>query len=194
MNNRKDDQLREKLIKVGIIDGLIKIFSSWDINMITDSIVESFFNFTYPCSFPKSQLLIEKKPFPSLFRLFNHKDKIVVSHAIFAIDNILYAGAIGTDSISSHPYYDDLQQSGGIEKIFQLFKRSQKEYTKDVSAICLGIIFRAREMTVLEMKVKIISHLKSITNHSREEIRIEVELALNCLSQNSGLFLAIQQF
>ncbi|KAA6338959.1 MAG: hypothetical protein EZS28_052653, partial [Streblomastix strix] len=185
MKNRKDEQLREKLIKVGTIDGLLKIFSSWDLNLITYDIFLAFFNFTYPYSFPISQLLIEKKPFPSLLRLFDHTNESISTEACNSIVNILYAGAIGTDPKSIHPYYEDLQQSGGIEKIFQLFKRSQKERSKNVSAKCLGIVFRAREITDPEMKVKIISHLKSIFNHEDEETLSEEKLALICLSQNS---------
>ncbi|KAA6369673.1 MAG: hypothetical protein EZS28_034800 [Streblomastix strix] len=144
-------------------------------------------------NFPISQLLIEKKPFPSLLRLFNHTNESISAEVCNAIVNILYAGAIGTDPTSPHPYYEDLQQSGGTEKIFQLFKRTRKENTKDVSAKCLGIVFRAREITDPEMKVEIISHLKSLFNHKDEETLSEEKLALICLSQNSGLFLAIQQ-
>ncbi|KAA6368686.1 MAG: hypothetical protein EZS28_035788 [Streblomastix strix] len=133
-----------------------------------------------------SQILFEKKCFPSLLRLFDHTDIFVNRLAIASIKNIFYGESIESDLSLVHPYFDSLDQEDGIKKIFSLFKRTQDEETKLRSATTLGIAFRAREMTDPEMKIEIISHLKANIDHEDEETRNDVKLAINCLSQNSG--------
>ncbi|KAA6369160.1 MAG: hypothetical protein EZS28_035313 [Streblomastix strix] len=56
---------------------------------------------------------------------------------------------------------------------------------KSCLATIVGFVFRSREMPDPEMKEQIISHLKSNVNHPDEETRNEVNLALQCLKQNS---------
>ncbi|KAA6355520.1 MAG: hypothetical protein EZS28_048953, partial [Streblomastix strix] len=179
-----NNEIQKLCIEKGIIKTLLEICSQRNINQITDPYINALTSFTYPSSFQMIQLLYQLKPFPSLVRLLDHKDKNVVYSSINAIDNIIYYGAIGTDSTSIHPYYDDLNQLGGIKKIFQLFRRTKHEDTKNVAATCLGIVFRAREMTDPKMKDKIIIHLKSIIYHPMDDIVKLVILALKCLALN----------
>ncbi|KAA6379905.1 MAG: hypothetical protein EZS28_024569 [Streblomastix strix] len=181
---RVDFQLRRDAINTGIVDMLFQIFASRDLDGITKPYTRGFFVFTYPYSFPVSQLLIEKQPFPSLLRLLVHQNEDIVSNIIASIDNILYAGAIGTELTSLHPYFTNLASADGIEKIYTLFKRSTHKFNKKVSAICLGIAFRAQEIKDSHMRKDIIAHLKSIIHDPDEETRNEVRLALKCLSQN----------
>ncbi|KAA6391559.1 MAG: hypothetical protein EZS28_012916 [Streblomastix strix] len=133
------------------------------------------------------------KPFPSLLRLFDHSDEDIVSDAMCSVDCIMYYGAIGSESNSVHPYYEELASAGGIEKIYDLFRKTQDEYTKDISATCLGIAFKAQEITNPEMKDEIIAHLASIINHEDEDIQKQAILALNYLDQNLSIKLQKQR-
>ncbi|KAA6359210.1 MAG: hypothetical protein EZS28_045263 [Streblomastix strix] len=182
MPGGQNNEIQKLCIESGIIKSLLDICSSRNLNQITYPYIGALASFTYPSSFQMIQLLYQLKPFPSLLRLLDRTDENIVYYSMNAIDNIIYYGAIGTDSTSIHPYYEDLNQLGGIEKIFSLFRRTQDEFTKIVSATCLGIVFRAREMTDPEMKVEIISHLKSIINHENEDIKKLAQLALKCLA------------
>ncbi|KAA6376357.1 MAG: hypothetical protein EZS28_028115 [Streblomastix strix] len=173
------------MINSGIVDSLLKILSTWELDNITQPYIDALTSFTYPSNFEIIQQLIQKKSLPTLLRLFEHEDENIIKRAINAIDNIIYYGAIGTDTTQSHPYYQDLTQIGGIIKIFELFRRTKHEYSKIVSSTCLGIVFRAREMINPEMKVEIINYLKSIITHENYNLRKLAKLALKCLAQNS---------
>ncbi|KAA6400768.1 MAG: hypothetical protein EZS28_003708 [Streblomastix strix] len=181
---KQDIQLRRESINAGIVDILLHIFSSRDPDDITELYTRGFFVFTYPYSFPMSQLLIEKQPFPSLLLLLTHKDENIIVNILASIDNILYAGAIGSESTSQHPFFTDLASAGGIEKIYSVFKRTSNEYIKKISAICIGIVLKAQEIKDFTMRKEIISHIKSTINDPDEETRNEARLALRCLSQN----------
>ncbi|KAA6372446.1 MAG: hypothetical protein EZS28_032027, partial [Streblomastix strix] len=185
LHGREDIQLRRDLINFGIVDALLHIFASRDLNEITQPYTQAFFVFTHPSNFTLYQLLIEKSPFFSLLRLFDHKDEDIISDIISSIDSILYAGAIGTELTSQHPYYTDLATAGGIEKVYSLFKQSTVEFHKIVSAICLGMVFRAQEIKDSDMKEEIITYLKCIVD-SNDDIKTqnEIKLAIKCLAQN----------
>ncbi|KAA6371005.1 MAG: hypothetical protein EZS28_033468 [Streblomastix strix] len=182
--SREDDQLRTKAIEAGIVDSFIKLFTSWDLNLITEAIILGFLVFTYPYSYTISKLLYEKKPFPSLIRLFDHKDTDVQRLSFSCIDNILYGGAIGTQLTSAHPYYKDLEAAGGIDRLFSMFKRSLSPTILITGAICIGLVFRAREVTDPSRK-EIFAFLKKLQNRSESELKTEANLALKCLAANS---------
>lgn len=91
-------------------------------------------------------LLYQKKPFPCLLRLLDHTDIYIASDGILSILNILFGGANITPNNSIHPYYDAMNACGGIEKIMRLFMKNISKYTKDMAAICIGHLFRAREI------------------------------------------------
>ncbi|KAA6382394.1 MAG: hypothetical protein EZS28_022080 [Streblomastix strix] len=180
----EDFQLRIEAINAGIIDALLHIFASRDLDYISKPYVVGFFIFTHPYSIPFSQLLIGKSPFPSLLRLLDHKDEQVVCEILASIDNIIYAGAIGTELTSQHPYYTGLASAGGIEKIYSVFKKTTDQYNIVPSAICLGIVLRAQEIKDSTMRKEIIEQLKSTVDDPDEETRNESRLSLKCLSQN----------
>ncbi|KAA6379928.1 MAG: hypothetical protein EZS28_024547 [Streblomastix strix] len=75
-----------------------------------------------------------------------------------------------------------------IMKIFDLFKRNINKFSKDTSAICLGLLFKAREITNLEMKQSVIAHLKILINDTDEWTKKQskkrlVGLALNAVNK-----------
>ncbi|KAA6390809.1 MAG: hypothetical protein EZS28_013663 [Streblomastix strix] len=181
---REDYQLRRDVIDAGIVDALIHIYTSRDLNNISKPYIEVFFVLTHPYCFPVSQLLIEKKSFPSLLRLLDHQDDIVVGSAIVSINNILCAGAIETELVSNHPYQKELASAGGIEKIFSLFKQTTNQFTQKISSISLGIIFRAQEIKDSSMRMEIIPYLKTLIDCVQEDVRKLAKYALQCLEQN----------
>ncbi|KAA6379386.1 MAG: hypothetical protein EZS28_025088 [Streblomastix strix] len=184
LHRREDIQSRIDAINSGIIDILLHIFASRDLDDITRPYTNLFFVFTHPPNFIICQLLIQKQPFLSLLRLLDHKDENIVSDAIASIGSILHYSAVGTEMDSQHPFFEDLASAGGIEKLFSLFKSTTSIYSKNVSAICLGIVFRAQEIKDSIMRKEVITLLKSIINDVDQQIQKLVKCALKCLAQN----------
>ncbi|KAA6380785.1 MAG: hypothetical protein EZS28_023687 [Streblomastix strix] len=182
---KSDDLGRKNAIIAGIVDALHEIISTRNLDDITAPYIHALFVFTHPYSIAISQLLFEKKSLTYLLHLLDHQDQQIINSALAAIVNILYCGVISTNNTLPHPYYEELYQQGGIQKIFTLFQQTTHQFSKNCSATCLVLVFRSREMPYPEMKDYIISHLKSIVNHQDEETRNEAILALQCLQQNS---------
>ncbi|KAA6369276.1 MAG: hypothetical protein EZS28_035197, partial [Streblomastix strix] len=84
--------------------------------------------------------------------------------AIRSIINILSFGAKYTPSNIPHPYFECIQLIGGIDKLFALFRLKLSQESKDGSSICLGFLYRSREMPEQEMKEQITEYLQSILN------------------------------
>ncbi|KAA6378958.1 MAG: hypothetical protein EZS28_025515, partial [Streblomastix strix] len=102
------------------------------------------------------------KPFSGLLRLLNHPNHLVVNDSIVSIFHILLAGASQSDISKKHPYFEYMQECGGIEKISELFNQNLNKYSKDRAAICIGYIFRDREITDPNIVLDIINHLTSL--------------------------------
>ncbi|KAA6388341.1 MAG: hypothetical protein EZS28_016133 [Streblomastix strix] len=184
IENRIDDDLRQRIINAGISQALIEMFAYRDFDQINDSHMNAYIDITYPYTPLISQLLYEQKPFQSLLRVLDHNDSHIVDTAIGSIVNILYGIVMESNRVCVHPYYTDLAQIGGIEKIYSLFKRNISEFSKSTSAITIGVAFRNREIADYSMKVEIINHLKQTVNHQNEDMRKEAKFALRCLVQN----------
>ncbi|KAA6404101.1 MAG: hypothetical protein EZS28_000378 [Streblomastix strix] len=182
---KSDDLGRSNAINAGIIDVLHEIISTRNLDDITAPYIHALFVFTHPYSIAISKLLFEKKSLTYLLRLLDHQDQQIINSALAAIVNILYCGVISTNHTLPHPYYEELVLQGGIQKIFTLLQQTTHQFSKNCLATIVGFVFRSREMPDPEMKDQIISHLKSNVNHQDEETRNEVNLALQCLQQNS---------
>ncbi|KAA6381355.1 MAG: hypothetical protein EZS28_023117 [Streblomastix strix] len=180
LKDRKDPSLRKNAINSGIIEALHYIFTTRDMDEITYPHFLAFFQFTWPYSAEMSKILVDKKSFDFLLRLLDHKNLNIINESLNAMVNIIYGGTLGLDESQVHPYYEDLTQAGGIEKIYSLFKRNLSRHSQNSAAICLGIAFKSRIITDENMKLEIITHLKSISYRSDDE----VNLALRCLAQN----------
>ncbi|KAA6342378.1 MAG: hypothetical protein EZS28_052397 [Streblomastix strix] len=146
-------------------------------------------------------LLYELKPFTGLLRLLDcpssntsktenkDLDYIVADNSIHSILNILIDGGDSTISTSQHPFFQSLSECGGIKKIFELFQKNLNSYTKDYSALIIGFVYRAQEITDQLMKKEIISYLKNLLNDT-DDWKKKISLnALKYLSQNAGLFI-----
>ncbi|KAA6367366.1 MAG: hypothetical protein EZS28_037108 [Streblomastix strix] len=181
LKDRKDPSLRKNAVNSGIIEALHYIFTTRDMDEITYPHFLAFFQFTWPYSAEMSRILVDKKSFDFLLRFLDHKNLNILNASINALVNIMYGGTLGLDESQVHPYYEDLTQTGGIEKIYSLFKRNVSRQSQNSAAICLGIAFKAQKIDDENMKKQIKTHLKSLPDQSD----VEVVLALKCLNQNS---------
>ncbi|KAA6386902.1 MAG: hypothetical protein EZS28_017570 [Streblomastix strix] len=158
--NKEDDQGRLQLIEAGVTANLLTIFETRDLNEITKPYIDAFIKFTSKSSDETVLQLIKKKdPFPGLIR------------------------SNGTDWNQPHPYFQAVEQLGGVEKIFELFKKNLNNDLKDRSAICIGYLFRAREITNPEMK-QVIVYLKQLVNDPDAWTNGEAKFAIKGLAKN----------
>ncbi|KAA6329625.1 MAG: hypothetical protein EZS28_053586, partial [Streblomastix strix] len=113
-------------------------------------------------------LIFQKNPFPGLLRLFDHRDILVAANANATINNILIACVHTTPMNQPHPYFESINTLGGVEKIFSLFRRNASKHSKDQAAICISLLFRAKEIADVDMRREIIAHLKLLTNDPQD--------------------------
>ncbi|KAA6365466.1 MAG: hypothetical protein EZS28_039007, partial [Streblomastix strix] len=185
-DEKKDDEIRLRIINSGIVDALLHLFLTRDLNTITRAFSQAFFVLTYPLSNEITLSLFEIHPYPALIRLLNHSNKQIVDDLIASIYNIVIFGT-DTPSISEkHPHFAEIQSCDGIRKLFDLFKRNDiSKFNKDTTAECIGKLFRAQEIPDKQMRTKIIAHLKALLNSFDDWEKIIAKKALKGLSQNA---------
>ncbi|KAA6355610.1 MAG: hypothetical protein EZS28_048863 [Streblomastix strix] len=130
-------------------------------------------------------MLFNQDPFPALIRLLQHTNSKVVGHAIITLNNIVVAGNDPTPDDQIHPHFESMGKCGGLDQIFQLFRRNLDKYTKDRSAICLGRIFRAQAIPNLAIRKEVIAHLKTLVKDPDSWIRSSSKNALRYLAYNA---------
>ncbi|KAA6376702.1 MAG: hypothetical protein EZS28_027771, partial [Streblomastix strix] len=186
LKGRKDEALRKTMIDSEVADSLLFVFETRDLQTITKPISDAFFQLTVPCSDELKLMLYDKKPYPGLLRLLNHKDSKVIKDTILSISNILLAGTNTTAIDAPHPHFDVMMKYNGVEQLFTLFQRTDVEQqARDWAAICIGRLFRANEIPKQQMRTEIINHLKTIICNTVENIRVNSKYALVYLAQNS---------
>ncbi|KAA6352982.1 MAG: hypothetical protein EZS28_051491, partial [Streblomastix strix] len=99
---------------------------------------------------------------------------------------IQLSGSNTTKESDPHPHFESIQVYDGIKKIFALFQKNKSKYSRDRSALCIGYLFKAREITDPIMKQVIINHLKSLLNDSDAWVKERAKNALKYLSQNAA--------
>ncbi|KAA6372496.1 MAG: hypothetical protein EZS28_031976, partial [Streblomastix strix] len=182
---RNDNELRKRIISSGVVESLLIIFNTRDLNSITRTYSLAFFHLTNPSSDEVKLLIAEKKPYPGLIRLLVHTDDDIVNDSISSIFLILQTGSNTTPESDPHPHYESLQESDGIKKIFALFHKNGSRYNRDRSALCIGYLFRAREITDPIMRQEIINHLKSLLSDENAWLKDTAKWRLKYLAQNS---------
>ncbi|KAA6401905.1 MAG: hypothetical protein EZS28_002572, partial [Streblomastix strix] len=165
LKDKDDDEGRNDAITAGVTEELSNIFGIHELSTITQPFVEAFLSVTFPFSWEKrNQIYIKKSPYPGLFRILEHKDIEVVRLAIRSIGSMLICGLIGVQGAEPNLHYESIDSFNGIKKLFSLFKKTKDKQTKDVSSICIGILFHAKEILDKNIRQEVISHLKSIVN------------------------------
>ncbi|KAA6393448.1 MAG: hypothetical protein EZS28_011026 [Streblomastix strix] len=171
--DQEDNTGRKLMIEQGIAESLLIIFQSFPLEKITKLNIQAFYDLTYPSNNENILLLCSKQPYPGLIRLLDHFNQAVVSNAIALIFNFLSATAIA--------------QSSGILKIYTLFKQSNEDIeTKNISAICIGYMYKCREIIDQNMKKEIIAFLKSLVYDNDQWTQKEARNALRYLGMNAG--------
>ncbi|KAA6311191.1 MAG: hypothetical protein EZS28_056175, partial [Streblomastix strix] len=102
------------------------------------------------------------KSYPGLIRLLEHKNVDIANATIISIYNILLSGSDSTTK-ARHPHFDAIQECGGVQKIYQLYCKNKGKFSRDRAALCIAVLFRAREIADAQMRHDIISHLKALT-------------------------------
>ncbi|KAA6373134.1 MAG: hypothetical protein EZS28_031339, partial [Streblomastix strix] len=184
--DKKDDDGRQNAIETGVTDELSTIFESRDLTSISLPFIEAFFCISFPGDKVDFRPIIYKRknPYPGLFRLLDHKNSDVVLHEITTIVSILNGGIGSTNDEEQNPHFQSVEECGGIQKLFTLFKKTSDKVIKDKIAVSFGRLFKARPIQDKEMQQSIISHLKSITSDADEWTRSNSALAINHLAQN----------
>ncbi|KAA6389999.1 MAG: hypothetical protein EZS28_014474 [Streblomastix strix] len=185
LENRNDDDLRRRIISSGIVEQFLFIFTTKKLDQITRAYTEAFFHLTNNTSNEIKLLIFSKKPFPGLQRLLDHTEYLIVSDAIATFINILYAGANSTPETGPNPHFETVKSCWGIEKIFDLFQKTTNQYQKNRATLCIGLIFRAREISDLTMRKEIINHLKTLITDTDTWVKSTAKYCLTGLSHNA---------
>ncbi|KAA6383053.1 MAG: hypothetical protein EZS28_021419 [Streblomastix strix] len=180
-----DEITMNKAIKSGIIEALLNILNTRDLNLIKDTFITAFETPTvYSSNNNILMYYFNLHPYPVLLRLFNHPNVAVVHGSIIAINNILTSGI--TSQISQpHQHSELMLECDGINKIFALFQQTEIEETKNQAAICIGRLFKSREIENRQMRSEIIAHLKTMINNDNQFEKNESRFSLKYLAQNA---------
>ncbi|KAA6369602.1 MAG: putative G2-specific protein kinase NimA [Streblomastix strix] len=192
-DGQEHNEIKKQTIEAGVIDALLHLFNSQPLESITLSHIWTFFVFTYNTSNEICLLITEKKPYPALFRLLDHKTISVVSRATSAILNILIGVTNLTPVNQPHPHFQSVESCGGIDKLYSLFKKNLSPGTKTCSARCIGNLFKAKEITNIDMRKDIFAYLKTALSSSESWIKDDAKWPLKMLAENSVNRLEIEK-
>ncbi|KAA6390277.1 MAG: putative NEK/NEK2 protein kinase, partial [Streblomastix strix] len=184
LEDRNDDELRNRIISSGIVENLLFAITNRDLGSISRSFSSTFFDLISPASDEIKILIYNKNPYPGLIQLLVHANYLVASDAIISIFNILQAGISSAPNADPHPHYESILSCDGIKKIFVLFQKNISKYSRDRAALCIGFLFRSKQITNKEMKQEIINHLKSLLCDSDAWVKERAQIALKYLAQN----------
>ncbi|KAA6381976.1 MAG: hypothetical protein EZS28_022498 [Streblomastix strix] len=187
LSERKDDEIRLRIINSGIVDALLHIFLTRDLKIITHAFSQAFFVLITKSSDEFKQSLYEKHPYPALIRLLNHQNIDIADDSITSIFNIMILGTDTTSISEQHPHFVEIQSCDGIRKLFDLFKRNDiTKHIKDTTSRCIGFLFRSQEIPDKQMQTEIIAHLKALLNDSDDWGKNAAKNAIKYLSQNAA--------
>ncbi|KAA6392448.1 MAG: hypothetical protein EZS28_012023 [Streblomastix strix] len=162
--NNQNKTIGKQLINVGVADALIQIFKTQQLNSITGAHIDAFYYLVKSNDNDLIETLVTKQPLKGLIRLLDHSE----------------ARPSQPLNKSQNPILNISQ----IEKIFALFNRKLSADTTNTSALCLSLLFNAKEIANQNLKSQIITHLKSLVNDKDRWMKNAVrkmlrELALN---------------
>ncbi|KAA6362462.1 MAG: hypothetical protein EZS28_042012 [Streblomastix strix] len=190
---KRDDENRKIAIDAGIIDVLLLLLNTQPLESISPSYVWAFFIFTVPVSYEIKQYLAEKKSYPTLFHLLDHTNFIVLRRTVTSICNILAGGSDTTPINQTHPDFQAIASCGGIDKLYSLFKKNEYEKITNLCALSIGNLFKAKEITNIEMRKDIFAYLKFIYKDPNSAYRSNAKFSLKYLAENSVNRLEIEK-
>ncbi|KAA6371361.1 MAG: hypothetical protein EZS28_033112 [Streblomastix strix] len=161
------------------------MFETRDLKLITHTNSEAFLKLTLTNT-DNLTLILKANPYPGLLKLLKHQNQEVISDSITSIINILSIKSNSSSITQTHPQFDQISECGGIEKIFSVLQLQGKEMkqNRNKAALCLGLIFQAKEISNPNMKM-IITHIKSLINDSDVWTKNTAKKVLNGLALNA---------
>lgn len=155
--------------------------------LITPSHAWAFFVLTFIADSKICFKAFQKIPYAGLFRLLDHPDIAVVNRASISINNILVGGSQSTPDAQPHPHFKAVSTIGGIDKLYSLYKKNPTSSIKDKAALCIGQLFRGKEIPDPSMRKDIIAFHKEASNSPDEHLRDAATRGLRFLAQNAGM-------
>ncbi|KAA6400921.1 MAG: putative serine/threonine-protein kinase Nek3 [Streblomastix strix] len=143
LQDKKDNDIQQRIIQAGVIDGFISIFENRDLQQITFTYTKAFSQIVDSVSIENKLLIFNQKLFPGLIRLLTHTYDPTVNNAISSIFLILQTGSNTTPFKDPHPHYNSILACDGINQIFALFQKNGSKYNQDRSALCIGYLFKS---------------------------------------------------
>ncbi|KAA6362176.1 MAG: hypothetical protein EZS28_042298 [Streblomastix strix] len=154
------------VIRLGIVDSLLQILITHNINSITIQFCSAFF---YLSIFLPKQLenqILIKKANPALISIFIHGDVEVEIIAIASIHNRITECIEDTEKDKLYQLFDEIQGCNDVSKIYEVFIRNMNKHTRDFCLVCIGYLYRSREIRDQKMRSDIIQNLKLLTDDS----------------------------
>ncbi|KAA6379673.1 MAG: hypothetical protein EZS28_024799, partial [Streblomastix strix] len=186
LNYNKDIEIRKRYFKAGIVDSLIYIISTYELDKITLKYLECLYSLLLEKK-EIIQLFAERNPFPGIIRLLDHQDEEVRETALLLILEIQKIGIDKTNMNKPCPYFDAIQACGGIDKFFKLFSNLDidKEMKSQILVI-IGLLFIGREITNQQIRQELVANVKQMIYDSDddEDKKGIAMVLLTMLSQN----------
>ncbi|KAA6387737.1 MAG: hypothetical protein EZS28_016736 [Streblomastix strix] len=193
LQDKIDDEGRQRAIKARITNELIKIYESRDLSEISLPFIEAFYCISFPGDKVDFRPKIYRKrdPFPGLIRLLELQNIEMLRATIKTIGSMINGGI--EDKNSEHPYFESIISINGGNKIFSLFQRADVDNEiRNISAICIGRLFKSQGLPET-MKQPIIDHLKSIVLDQDEWARSQSVLSIGYLAQDEDNYTEIMK-
>ncbi|KAA6397941.1 MAG: hypothetical protein EZS28_006537 [Streblomastix strix] len=192
IHRKQDNETIQGVINSGVIQQILKILENRDVEDISLSLPETVY---LAMSFTGDEIVqqvIDMKPYGGFFRLFDHSNLRVKQVAISSIYALLLTGARQSQFSQIHPHVPEIQQYTGNSKLYELFQKESDQFLKDLSAVCIGLMYQMQEIQHPSIKQDIIRHLKTIlsSNPYLKEISFQ---ALKGLANNQKNFQEIMR-
>ncbi|KAA6373559.1 MAG: hypothetical protein EZS28_030914 [Streblomastix strix] len=182
---KEDDEGRRCCIKAGIVEALVNIFLKQNRSYIKVQHGQAFYVLTYPVSDDVKLLIYSQFPFAGLLKLLVHSNKDVSEYSISSIWNIILAGTYTIPDSTQHPHFDTFATHGGIEKLYQFSNSwNVNDNSKNTAVVCIGYLYRAKQIEKEDMRREIIDQLKELVNYIGDWGKEESRQALRYLAQN----------
>ncbi|KAA6356127.1 MAG: hypothetical protein EZS28_048346, partial [Streblomastix strix] len=181
---KQDDPGRKLAIQSGIIRAILDLFDKTPLNSISIVHTWAFFVFTFPTSDVVKTHILEKFTSVGLLDILEHSDITIIHRILIAINDILLAGTNCTPDQQPHPNFQVVNTVGGIQIMYNLFKKNLSEYSRDNSAFCIAQLYRAQSIPDPLMRSDVIGYLKSAINGVHEPMKIAATWALRFLASN----------
>ncbi|KAA6394930.1 MAG: hypothetical protein EZS28_009542 [Streblomastix strix] len=181
----KLDEGRLNAINHGISLNLINIYETRDLALITTPLLEVFNVLLQTSSDIIMQVFNNKNPYPGLFRLIEIKDNQIILLSLQSICSLLKGGLDTTEAIELHPHYDTIDRCNGIKILYKLFKlTSTTPELQDICSICIGRIYRSKEVQDKDMRVASIEALILLAQNQVNIVEIMTLEFLQSIAQD----------